>query len=239
MGKQTERLIYTLVAALFITSCKLMYFPTTHNTPMLTQKGELQISGLMDGMLNFDLQSACAVSNNLGVMLNGSYKSFWLMNSEDYNFVGKPHTYAEAGIGYYKPLVNGGKFEIYGGGGIGSVSGNVPNEVAGGLEIKSGTLTKFFIQPAVGATFKRRFIFESMVEYDFALRIAAVNLLNETKLFAEPGLVMKVGGKSVRLINTIGYSLKLFGRNTSKWEQNPLFIGLGIQVSIGRKFDRE
>ncbi|MDP2423298.1 MAG: hypothetical protein U1C46_09265 [Bacteroidales bacterium] len=238
MGKQTIRLIYTLGVALFITSCKLIYFPTTHNTPMLSQKGELQLSGLMDGSLNFELQSAYAVSDNVGIMLNGSYKSFWLMN-KDYNFAEKPHTCAEAGIGYYKPFVNGGMFEIYGGGGIGRVHGNVLNEVTGEHEIKSGTLTKFYVQPAVGMSFERRFLFKSTVEYNMGLRISAVNLLNETKFFAEPGFVSKTGGKSVRLISSVGYSFQLHKNKLSTWVHNPFIFGFGIQVAFGRKFDRK
>lgn len=232
--------IFNISFPIFLASCNVFYFPTTHNTPMLTQKGELQISGLMDGYLNFDIQTSYAVSDHIGLMLNGSYKSFWLVSTDDPSWVSaKPHIYAEAGVGYFGKVDNEGMFEIFIGGGMGKAHGNVLIEDTNAIEVLSGTLTKFFVQPAVGTSFEHRFIFKSTVEYNLALRLSAVNLLNETKFFAEPGLVMKIGGKSVRMIHSVGYSLQLHGNKSSLWVHQPFTFGFGIQVAIGRRFDRE
>jgi hypothetical protein len=84
---------------------------------MLSNKGEFQVGGIM-GAGNFELHSAYAITNNIGIMLNGSYFS----ETEEIELNGelkeitKTHNLAEFGAGYFTTLGGMGKFEVFGGG---------------------------------------------------------------------------------------------------------------------------
>lgn len=111
---------------------RVQTYPLTHNTPMLSQKGETQIAGQIDHALNFDLQSAYAINDNFGVMISAGcynfipYTKFMKENRSSDIIYQLPYSYfGEFGLGYNTSVAEQLKFEIFGGAGLGWVYDNV------------------------------------------------------------------------------------------------------------------
>jgi phosphoserine phosphatase len=60
-----------LILAL-LNSCATAYIPNTVNTPLLTNRKEFQ-AAIYAGTSGFDPQLTYAVSDHIGIMLNGSF----------------------------------------------------------------------------------------------------------------------------------------------------------------------
>lgn len=63
----------TLTVSTILSACSSLYMPNVPNTPMLSTKGELHASANISLKGNASLNSAYAVSENFGVILNGSF----------------------------------------------------------------------------------------------------------------------------------------------------------------------
>lgn len=129
----------------FFYGCAPVYIPTVVNTPLLSEQGEFQAT-LNTGVSGFDPQFAYAITNHLGVMLNGSYVS--RTNDTLSNF--HKHLAFETGAGYFTKIGNSGRFEVFGGVGYSRLKADYSNN----LWVSRTDLNsyKIFIQPAIGAT---------------------------------------------------------------------------------------
>ena len=58
---------------LLMSACSSLYMPNVPNTPMLSTQGELHASGHISLRGNASLNTAYAISNNFGVILNGAF----------------------------------------------------------------------------------------------------------------------------------------------------------------------
>ena len=193
--------------------------PTLHNTPMLSKAGEVQVSFLCENYIMYDLHAAVGVTNNLGLMVNSRHSNFVFKDIKNSILS------VETGLGYY----TGNGFEIYGGAGKGWYT---PFDET---ENGSGYINTFFIQPAFGATRSKTSIFNSEAQSIFALRFSGVTNLGKTHMFFEPGIVGKVGGKWVRLVTNLGFSIYMGDKKNLSWDYNPFLFGMGVQIAIGRK----
>ena len=112
--KKPSSLLLLLVAVL--SSCSSVYMPNTPNTPMLTNKGELYSGGHINFKGNASFTSAYAVTDHIGILLNGSFMN---QNREKKAF---RNNILEAGGGYFTTFgeKNQRVLEIYGGLGRGS-----------------------------------------------------------------------------------------------------------------------
>lgn len=231
------KLVLLFLMGIWLSSCKTVYYPTTHNSPMLNNKGEFQASGII-GTGNFELQTAYAITDNIGVMLNGSYfngtREIEINNEK--TEIKEMHNLIEAGAGYFTNFGKLGKLEVFAGGGVGKVPANFR-----GIDYYDGTqtsdMTKLFIQPSIG-------LGSDFVDFSGGVRISAVNVSRAMRLFAEPELTIKLGYKHVRLVASIGLALPMNNINNSRndellsWDYNPVIIGLGIQLNLGRKYEK-
>lgn len=91
---------------MIISSCTSTYIPNAISAPLLSEKGDLNVS-LCTGK-GLILQSAYAIDNNVGIMLNAS---------EDIN----SNNFVEFGAGYFNTWNKNGVFEIYQGYGLGNL----------------------------------------------------------------------------------------------------------------------
>jgi hypothetical protein len=220
-----------LAAISIFSSCKTAYYPTTINSPMLSNKGEFQATGII-GTGNFELQTAYAVTDNIGIMLNGSYFSSQreLTIEDEIVEISEKHNLIEAGVGYVNHLGEMAKFEVFAGGGV----GKVPADFRGASYVYDGSQTaqmsKFFIQPSVG-------IGSSFVDFSGGVRISGVSINNEFLLFAEPGLSVKLGYKNVRFVASMGLSLPFVEMEDRTWDNNMVIVGLGMQLNLGREYE--
>ncbi|MDD4384020.1 MAG: hypothetical protein PHD06_02445 [Bacteroidales bacterium] len=225
------KLTLYFLALLWLSSCKTAYYPTTHNSPMLNNKGEFQISGIL-GTGNLELQTAYAITNNIGIMVNGSYfnEDREIKIDDEVTEITLTHNLIEAGVGYFTKLGGLGKFEVFAGGGVGSVPANFREITYVFDGTQTDKMTKFFVQPSVG-------IGSDFLDFSGGVRISGITMNKQLVVFAEPELSIKLGYKNVRFVASMGLSLPLNNTDNLTWNYNPLIIGLGIQINLGRKYE--
>lgn len=229
---------------LYFSSCTTtMYVPNTLNTPLLKERGEVKIN--VDAN---NLQVAAGISNHLGIMVNGFYKTY--TGNNDYEHKGG---LLEAGIGYFKPMENNPLvFETFAGVGIGKVSKT--QQFTNGSESYTASFnsdaTKFFLQPEIGyagkivdVAFSPRF---SFVKYDnFRSSNYTEEQLKEDYLdngrltsplfvFAEPTITARVGYKWIKLQAQYGLITNI-GEGKIKSPDN--FSSLGLVIDIAKWYN--
>jgi hypothetical protein len=218
--------LLAIIIVLLFSSCKIAYYPTSYNIPLMKEKGDLQLTGVV-GLGNIELQSAYAVTDNVGVTINGSFFS----ETKELNLDTGPrdvtlsYNYLEGGVGYFTPLGGVFKYEIYGGAGTGMVPADLRNSSFDGTQRASRN--KLFVQPAFGVS-------TNFADIAAVVRLAAVSVNNEANFFAEPGVVIKLGYKSVKFYANGGISYPYAESGTLSWDHNYFIIGFGLQVSLNR-----
>lgn len=239
-------------SALFFQSCKIMYTPNMQNVPLMQEKNEVKAT-----VGPSDLQAAYAVTENVGVMLNGQYKKptwTWTAGNTAYKYESRK-TLVEAGAGYSMKLGASGIFETYGGAGIGKVTYNRSySDTSGGptttTDRYTASTTRFFIQPSVGVT-------NENVDFAFSTRIVGLkfsnidtagytqdilleedlsNLNKPLYTFFEPALTLRVGYKYVKFHLQAIYSIKL---NQDRLNYLPFSINFGAHINIAPRFKSE
>ncbi len=223
-------LLITVLAITTFYGCKPLYVPNVVNTPMFSNKNEFQ-AAVHFGTAGFDPQLAYAVTNNIGIMANGSFEIFETTDTA-VTFPHK-HSFGELGIGYYTKLSGKQRFEVYGGYGIGNIkfedsdnNNNIPFEV----KVKTN---RFFIQPAYGITTEH-------IDFSVASRFIWVTGeggtdVKYTQSFWEPAVTGRFGGANVKGVIQAGLSLPFRERVYIDYE--PFLFSVGIQANFGKIFD--
>ncbi len=220
------RLIAIAAMAFLFASCHVLYIPTSHNIPLLSNKGEGQIT-LATTTGGFGGLTAFGVTDNIGVMANG----FYLPGEEEVVVNNDTTKYnydiwlTELGLGYYKQLADRGVFEIYAGGGIGKVPNDFENTVFTGEKVP---MNKFFIQPSIGLKSK-------VVYSGAAIRLSMVNMNKQTDYLIEPGVVFRLGYQNIKFYSNLGLSLKANRDKQISWDHIPFMIGLGLEFNFGKE----
>ncbi len=229
----------TLIGAMY--SCQQpLYIPNTHNTPVLTKQGDLDIN-FTTGSNGWDLQAAGAVTNEIGVMLNTSVADRTNDSSRNYN----KHSFIELGVGYTallnkKTYEEGQKqyiFSVFGGAGFGSASGLY--EINGITNVNNGKYFRPFIQPAVGMAGDHFDMFFSMracraqfseiVVNGFPVEFTNSNRDNNTYL--EPVLTMRMGGPLVKFVWQMGASVGHYPPGTAAFRNRPVIFIIGLNFN--------
>ena len=171
--KKLHIIIFILSYVLLTQSCKIMYTPNMQNVPLFKEKNELQAT-----ISTNNYQTAYAVSDHIGIMVNGQYKKpTWSLTSGNtkYNYESKK-TLIEGGVGYFSSVKKLGVFEIYGGGGVGNVSFNRSySDTTGGPSTSynrySAKTKCFFVQPSIGLRVDN-------VDLAFSMRLVGLKFSN-------------------------------------------------------------
>lgn len=224
-GKEIHNKLMTfaviVITILFQYSCAPVYVPTVINQPLFTGKGDFKAS-LHGGISGWDLQSAYALTDHIGVMAMGSFEDFKSDENDDYH----KHLFGEVGGGYFNTLGPFGRLEVYGGGGIGKI--NVQNGSGYLEDYSNAILGKVFIQPGIG-------ISSDYVDLSFASRFVWADILDESvhhnRFFYEPAITGKVGYKKVKGVLQVGFSAPL-GEKTLDFAYQPFIISFGIQANF-------
>jgi len=211
-----------------VCSCAPAYVPNRVNTPLLTNKGELQVS-VSFGTSGIDPQVAYALTDNIGLMANASF----LDNTSDesstsYSF--HKHFFIEFGPGYYRNLQNGFKFETFTGVGLGKINGEYDNILwTSRVDVKN---TRFFLQPSFGYTSK-------LLDIGLSTRLVAVSFRqsseSNTGILIEPAITAKLGWDHVKIISQIGLAYP-FNEEDISFVYQPVLFSLGIQGNFGKIF---
>ena len=242
--KKSLQLVAAWGVGLFLSSCSSVYMPNVPNTPMLSTKGELSTGGHITLKGNASFNSAYAVGEHVGVMLNGS-----LMNNsgkkKDFR-----HNLLEAGGGYFTTFGPGGNriLEVYTGLGRGSSDRTYKSKTQEGTILydrQEVSFTKYFLQVNYSSKRKKSLRLlgrEYGLNYGTALRASYVNMSEfirndlkqptEDNIFLEPIFFTRmVLSPTVQLQYTSGSN---FGLKNRKFltAGNSVF-SLGFVINVG------
>lgn len=233
--KTKTSLIIVLLGLLILNSCVPAYIPNTLNAPLLSNKGEFQ-ARLNGGISGIDPQFSYALTDNIGIMVNGSYN--YRNDSDSYH----KHYFIESGAGYYGKLQDAGRFEVYGGYGYGDVKAYTP-WLAGFQDYADGYYHRVFIQPSIGAV-------TNVFEGSFSTRLVLVNMHfrdnyginqpadNSFNPFIEPAITVKMGYKYVKYVAQIGFALPLGNSyEENYYDYQPFIFSMGINIKLGQKYN--
>jgi hypothetical protein len=227
---------YLIIIALFLTSCAPIYIPNNVNTPLLSKKHEATFN-IGAGLNGADVQLSYAVSDDIGLLLNGSY-----LSDENKNHDGKNITYQEqqkyieAAIGTFGSASENVVMEAYAGGGYGK-SASIDSYLLNNSKkiYGEGEFYKLFLQTDIGLKGK-------ILEGGVALRCAYIRfdkLRYETDFqfdkslegfFFEPAVFMRFGGPIFKIQTQVGFSTKLNRKEFLIYE--PLILSIGFIIRI-------
>jgi len=201
------------------------------NSPMFSNAGEFQAT-VATGTSNFDAQTAVAISDHIGIMINGSYGDETSDSTDDFH----KHGFIEGGVGYYNKFGGKGRYEIYAGYGLGKVDGYFKNAIFDS-EITNAKYNRIFIQPGIGistgiydGSFSPRFSFIQMNPTGTNFDPGSYNV------FLEPVFTSKIGFKYVKFIFQIGASFP-FGDENVNFDHQTLIMNVGLNINLGRLYD--
>jgi len=200
--------------------------PNTINTPLLTNNGEIQVA-LNAGLSGFDPQATYAISDNIGVMLNGSFADRTSDSSDNFH----KHRFLEIAPGYYQTIGNSGRFEVFGGYGFGRLQAEYESLWMSRSDVNSN---RIFLQPTIGAVTD---IFDGSLSTRFVLVTLHEDDTRNSGLFFEPVLTGKLGYKNIKGIMQFGLSLPL-NSDEIQFEFQPLLFSIGLQFTINRNFNK-
>lgn len=228
-----KHLLLFATCILLLGSCRPQYYkPNRVNTPLLTQKGQVQANAGFNGV-----QAAYSPLNRLGLI--AGYSTYAYHGHEPWS----PHEkvdFFEAGAGYYRAVKDSSYlkmrrqfvYDVYGGIGRGSI--NIDNR--SNYTRPSTTISRAFIQPGVGVR-------THVIEAAFNMRVCGVYysnfshpplsyvvpLPNKVYLFTEPAITLRVGYKAAKLEMQYVHS---FGSNTGELAYIKNAFNLGLSVVI-------
>ena len=230
-----------LLLVLLFSSCSTtLYTSNAVNAPLLKEKREIKVN-----VTQSDLQLAVAVSDNIGIMVNGFYKNYNASNN--YNHRG---TMGELGIGYFSNTDSRLVFETFIGGGFGQVhkserfndAFNNPYTASfdaraakGFLQTDFGFRSKYFdvaLTPKFSFV-KYTYFDQSNYTNDQLTKdyLNSNNLTNPIYIFAEPAITVRGGYKFIKIQAQYGLTLNVTGQNI---KQTPDFASLGLIFDIAR-----
>ena len=142
--KVIKLLIVLIPLVCLLPSCSPVYYePSSHNVPLMEQKGDLNISGSTNLALNKgEVQASYAVSDHVGVMTNYMIKKF-LFDRGDSDI--RTSQMYELGVGYFHNPHEKIVLEAYGIIGRGSFDNHI-TDIGGSLENLTGSMTKYALQ---------------------------------------------------------------------------------------------
>jgi hypothetical protein len=226
MKKSTSGSLLVFIT-IIVSSCAPAYVPNVVNTPLLSNKGEVQ-AAVYKGLSGFDPQLSYAITDHVGLMLNGSFADRTSDSTDDYH----KHQFVEIGSGYYTKIGTKGRFETFGGFGYGKLQAYWESGILEPYaDVKS---IRFFVQPTIGVTTK---IFDGGLSWRFVLIDMYQGSANSTGIFAEPVLTGKLGFKYVKFITQFGFTIPL-NFEYIDFSYEPFIFSVGLQATIGKKYEK-
>lgn len=235
--------LFSLLLLLLTTGCVSTYMPNVPNVPMFTEKGELSAAGHITPKGNITFNTAYAVTDKFGVMVNGS-----MLNQErkkrDFR-----HNLIEAGGGYFTTFgPNQNRIlEVYAGIGGGSSDRTEKSEKEGVMTYtrREAGFSKYFTQVNFSSKKKKSLRLlgnEFPLNYGTALRMSYLNMNkhvlnsvaqpNEDNIFLEPIFFTRmVLSPNVQLQYTSGSNFGL--RNRKALTAGYSVFSLGVVVNVG------
>jgi len=222
-------IFYIIVSSICVfSSCAPVYTPNVLNAPLFNEKGEFQ-ANISAGFNGYDPQLAFALTDHVGIMINGSYQD---KDSSENSKKQHKHIFAEAGIGYYYPIAEKYRLEIFGGVGQGNVWAHFENNFVS--KNAKANYTRYFLQPNIG-------ICNDIFEGSFSPRLSLVDMqLYDEKMsefntsgvdfFIEPTITAKIGYKFIKFFVQTGFCIPL--TEGVEYGHSPFFFSAGLHAKI-------
>jgi hypothetical protein len=214
---KSKSIIIPLLFLFLSQSCTQNYYLSTPaNVPMLKEKGDGKVQVAVAGnfeIAGLSLQTAYAVSNYIGLMLNYANGRNDRGTSDGVGF-GENLNFGEFGIGYFKKGTDNTQFEIYGGAGFCRQKHRYSNDTRSTLNY-----ARYFVQPAFGVgnekidfTMSLRFSGVQYTRLNFSNTVperdlAILDYINTNRFifYVEPNLGLRFGGRYVKALIQLGF----------------------------------
>lgn len=206
-------------------ACAPAYVPNVVNSPMLSNKGEIQ-AALHYGSAGFDAQAAYAISNHIGIIANGSFANFTSDSTQDYH----RHNFGELGAGYYSKIGHSGRYEVYGGFGLGNTEAEYSNSLW--TDRAKVNYTRAFLRPGIGVATD---YFDGSLSPGFVMVNMKQDQASLNAFMFEPVITGKIGYQYAKLVVQAGFSIPL-GEDPG-FNYNPFMFSMGLQATLNRLFD--
>ncbi len=229
--KKINKLILFGVAIAFSSCSPKYYTPNTQNVPLISEKGETNLTLSGNGN-QVEFQGAYGITENIAIQANGGL----FIPADLDNGNGGSGKFIEFGAGYFKPVTEKLIFETYGILGFGNFENHI-SDVAGG-DI-SANILRVGIQPSLGfkskyfsAALSSRFVnlMYSKIEGNLIYEgLGQVDYLkdNSSNFLVEPAITLRTGFEKVKLQLQYGYSINV-SKNDFKQDKTYLTLGLNF-----------
>lgn len=238
MGNFTKLILF--VGLFGFASCNpKFYTPNTHNVPLISEKGETNLTLAGNGN-QIEFQGAYGIATNIALVANGGL--FIPANLDNGN--GGSGKFIEFGGGYFKSISEHLIFETYGIFGFGSFENHLPstrndypqtngdisaNILRIGIQPNFGYKSKYF-SAAVSSRIvnlsyykiKGDLIFQDIYQTNYLKK-------NSSNFLVEPALTIRGGFEKLKLQLQYGYSLNL---SNSDFRQDNSFLTVGLNFNF-------
>jgi len=235
--KQYIKLVFLVVG--FASCSPKFYTPNTQNVPLISEKGETNLSLSGNGN-QVEFQGAYGIAKNIALKANGGL----FIPSDLDNGNGGSGKFIEFGGGYFKPITEKWIFETYGIIGIGSFENHLPSAKTVSPQTNgniSANILRVGIQPNFG--YKSKYFSAAVSSRIVNLSYSNINgdlifenenqpnylKTNSSNFLVEPALTIKGGGEKLKLQIQYGYSLNL---TNSNFRQDKSFLTLGLNFNF-------
>ncbi|MDD4149224.1 MAG: hypothetical protein PHE33_04285 [Bacteroidales bacterium] len=237
--KNFKTLILLVMAVAFVSCNPKFYTPNTQNVPLITEKGETNLT--LSGNFNqVEFQGAYGLFENIAIKTNAGL----FIPSDLENGNGGSGKFIEFGGGYFKPLNNNFVFETYAIIGLGTFENHFPSTMDSHPQTLgdiSANILRIGIQPNFGYKSKyfsvalsSRIVNLSYSNISGDLIFEDANQLaylkdNPSNYLLEPALTIKAGFEKLKLQVQYGYSLNL---SNTDFKQDKTFLTIGLNFNF-------
>ena len=226
--------LFLYAAAIAFASCSPKYYtPNTQNVPLISEKGETNLTLSGNGN-QVEFQGAYGITENIAIQANGGL----FIPADLDNGNGGSGKFIEVGAGYFKPLTENLIFETYGLLGLGNFENHISDGAGGDI---SANILRFGVQPSLG--YKSKYFSAALSSRFVNLMYSTVagNLIydgqsqlvylkdNSSNFLVEPALTLRGGFDKVKLQLQYGYSLNL---SKSDFRQDRTFLTIGLNFTF-------
>lgn len=234
-----KKLIFLAVGFGFTSCSPIFYAPNTQNVPLISEKGETDLT--ISGNINqFEFLGAYGITNNMAIIANGGL----FVPSDLDNGTGGSGKFVELGVGYFMPIRENWVFESYGIFGLGGFENHFPSTKTDYPETDgkiSATMFRVGVQPNFG--FKSKYFSAAVSTKIFYLSYSKIkgdlifgeinqqNYLrdNSSNFMVEPAITIRGGFEKFKLQVQYGYSLNL---SNIHFKQDEMFLTLGLNFNF-------
>ena len=221
---KTSKLLL-IAAAVLMTGCSAVYFPTSADIPLIREKGEVQLEGMVypDKPLGIRASAAWGVTDHLAVEA----------------IVDPARQYSQAMVGFYSPVGSKFVYELYGGFGGGTRNGSYDYSAyaryyakyylpflqadCGWINLIEPLNLDFAVSLKMGAVHGNRVVTDGWVSSNGFYQ--TTKTYDDWMLLLEPTVELRMGWENLKFSLRAGCSALYFGHSISNF---PYSLGLGV-----------